>query len=338
MNRKHFLSALATTAIVLPSFSGFAKKKVDPSAPPYLRRGDVIGITCPAGSIKSDEIAASVRIMESWGFKIRIGSTVNKADFTFGGTDEERFQDFQSMLDDPSVKAIMCARGGYGSARIIDRLNFSKFIEHPKWIIGFSDITVLHCHINRLFGIATLHSKMCNSFPDDFSKSEPIIQDTILSIKKALTGERMSYTSPASSYNRPGSASGILIGGNLSMIQSVAATVSEPNTIGKILFLEEVEEHLYTIDRMFNNLQRSHKLDSLSGLIIGGFARLKPDDPGKEFGRSVYDIVLEKIKGLNFPVCFDFPVGHQRNNYALKCGVMHHLNVNESGASLFEIE
>lgn len=344
MNRKYFLSALAVTGLAYPSFSkvpAMAARIGIPEAaalmPSYLQPGDTIGITAPAGHITLEEITPAIRIMESWGFKIRAGSTVNKRDFSFGGTDTERQQDLQAMLDDPSIKAIMCARGGYGSARIIDQLNFSNFIQYPKWLIGFSDITVLHCHINRLFGIATLHSKMCNSFPDDFSKAEPVVQETILSIKQALTGQRMQYSLPADPNNRIGTASGVLIGGNLSMIQSIAATNSEPNTIGKILFLEEVGEYMYNLDRMLNNLQRSHKLDNLAGLIIGGFNRLKPDDPGEEFGRTVADIVMEKVKDCTYPVCFNFPVGHQKNNYALKCGVMHKLDVQKDNVILNEI-
>jgi muramoyltetrapeptide carboxypeptidase len=338
MNRKYFLSALATTTIGLPSFARLQKTVAAFSPPPYLQPGDVIGITCPAGHITLDEIKPSIRIMESWGFKVRVGNTVNKSDFSFGGTDAERLQDLQAMLDDPAIKAIMCGRGGYGSARIIDQLNFSRFIQQPKWIIGFSDITVLHTHINRLYGIPTIHSKMCNSFPDDFKTAEPIVQDTILSIKKALTGEQMQYTAVADPKNRTGIASGILIGGNLSILTSVAGTNSEINTIGKILFLEEVGEYLYSLDRMFNNLQRSHKLDNLAGLIIGGFNRLKPDDPGDEFGRTVYDIVMEKVKDFKYPVCFNFPVGHQKNNYALKCGVMHQLEVQTGRVTLNEIK
>lgn len=339
MNRKYFLSALATTTIGLPSFARLHKTVAAVQQflpPPYLQQGDVIGITCPAGHISLDEIKPSIRIIESWGFKVRVGNTVNKSDFSFGGTDAERTQDLQSMLDDPSIKAIMCARGGYGSARIIDQLNFSKFIQQPKWIIGFSDITVLHCHINRMYGIPTIHSKMCNSFPDDFKAAEPIVQDTILSIKKALSGERMQYTAAADPKNRSGIASGMLIGGNLSIVASVAGTPSEISTIGKILFLEEVGEYLYSLDRMFNNLQRSHKLDNLAGLIIGGFNRLKADDPGDEFGRTVYDIVMEKVKDFKYPVCFNFPVGHQKNNYALKCGVMHQLEVQANFVKLTE--
>ncbi|SEV97448.1 muramoyltetrapeptide carboxypeptidase [Chitinophaga sp. YR573] len=344
MNRKYFLSALAVTGLTYPSFSqvpAMAARigipQAAPLVPPYLQPGDIIGITAPAGHITLEEITPAIRIMESWGFKIHVGSTVNKRDFSFGGTDAERQQDLQAMLDDPSIKAIMCARGGYGSARIIDQLNFFNFAQHPKWVIGFSDITVLHCHINRLYGIATLHSKMCNSFPDDFSKAEPIVQETILSIKQALTGQRMLYSLPADTHNRIGTASGILIGGNLSMIQSIAATNSEPDTIGKILFLEEVGEYMYTLDRMLNNLQRSHKLDNLAGLIIGGFNRLKPDDPGEEFGRTVVDIVMEKVKDFKYPVCFNFPVGHQKNNYALKCGIMHKLDVQKDNVILSEL-
>jgi muramoyltetrapeptide carboxypeptidase len=341
MNRKHFLSSLAITSLGLSAFSHLPAPIVEDEnftiLPPYLKPGDTIGITCPAGHITQEEIMPAIRTMQSWGFKIRIGSTVGKSDFSFGGTDAERLQDLQAMLDDPSVQAIMCARGGYGSARIIDQVNFNNFRQHPKWVIGFSDITVLHCHINRLFGIASLHSKMCNSFPDDFAKAESVVQETILSIQQALTGKPMQYLTPADPNNRIGTGKGVLIGGNLSMLASVLGTNSEINTIGKILFVEEVSEYLYTIDRYFNSLQRAHKLDNLAGLVIGGFNRLKPDDPGEEFGRTVFDIVKEKVKDFSFPVCFNFPVGHQKGNYALKCGVMHQLDVQNNRVSLKEI-
>lgn len=346
MNRKHFLSTLATTAglTTLPALTRLqqAAAALTPHEerwliPPYLKPGDVIGITCPAGHITLDEIKPAIRIMESWGFRIRIGNTVNKADFSFGGTDQERQQDMQSMLDDPTIKAIMCGRGGYGSARIVDQLDFTRFIQQPKWVIGFSDITVLHCHISRLYGIATLHSKMCNSFPDDYAKAEPIVQQTISSIKDALCGQQLQYTTFSDTRNRTGVAKGILVGGNLSMIQSVLGTNSELDTIGKILFLEEVGEYLYSLDRMFNSLQRAHKLDNLAALIIGGFNRIKPDDPGEEFGRTVYDIVMEKVKDSSYPVCFSFPVGHQKDNYALKCGIMHQLSVGNEEVTLSEL-
>jgi muramoyltetrapeptide carboxypeptidase len=343
MNRKRFLSTLATAGIGitgLPALAGSGlpaeTDKPEHRNPPYLQPGDTIGITCPAGYISREDISAAIRIVESWGFKIRIGSTVGARDFTFGGTDAERLADLQTMLNDKKIKAILCARGGYGSARIVDQLDFTIFKQHPKWIIGFSDITVLHCHISRHFGIGSLHAKMCNSFPDDFNRAEPIVQDTIMSIREAITGRKMKYTAPPDSRNRLGEAKGILTGGNLSIIQGMSATNSEIVTNGKILFLEETGEYLYNLDRLLGTLQRSHKFDNLAGLIIGGFTRIKPDDPGEEFGKTVYDMVLEKVKPFKYPVCFNFPVGHQKNNYALKCGAMHTLSVTTNGVTLKE--
>lgn len=343
MNRKHFLSALVTTGAAFPSLQTLAgiglpgtSDRKEPLVPPYLKPGDIIGITCPAGYITREEIQPAVRIMESWGFNIRIGKTVGARDYTFGGTDAERTADLQAMLNDDDIKAIMCGRGGYGTARIVDQLDFSRFQRKPKWVIGFSDATVLHCHISRHFGIASLHAKMCNSFPDDFRKSDPIVQDTIMSIYQALTGKKMQYSTVPDIRNRKGKARGALTGGNLSIIQSLSATDSEIDTNGKILFLEEVGEYPYSLDRMLGTLQRSHKLDNLAGLIIGGFNRIKPDDPGEEFGKTVYDMVLEKVKDFNYPVCFNFPVGHQRNNYAFKCGMMHTLSVDGDAVTLKE--
>jgi len=344
MNRKHFLSSVISTGLGIPALGHlkraaamFTPGPSNPQLPPYLKPGDTIGITCPAGYITAADIQPAVRAMQSWGFNIRIGDTVGKRDFTFGGTDAERRQDLQTMLDATDIQAIMCARGGYGCARIIDALNFSGFCKHPKWLIGFSDITVLHSHINRHYGIATLHSKMCNSFPDNPDIADKEVQDTILSIQQALTGTAMQYSVPPDEHNRTGSAAGMLIGGNLSMLQSISGTNSEIATIGKILFLEDAGEYLYSLDRMLGTLQRSHKLDSLAGLIIGGFNRIKPDDPGEEFGRTIYDMVLEKVQDCSYPVCFNFPVGHQKNNYALKCGVMHRLQVTADGVTLKEM-
>jgi len=296
----------------------------------------VIGITAPAGHIDLNEIQPAVIQMESWGFKTKIGSTIGKKDFTFGGTDDERANDFQAMLDDPEVKAIMCARGGYGMVRIIDRLNFSRFLQNPKWIIGFSDLTVIHSHLNRIYGIASIHSKMCNSFPDDWSKAEDIQIVTINSIKQALIGDEMKYTVDPSPSNILGTADGILVGGNLKTLETLSGTKSDLITNGKILFVEDTGEYLYSIDRMFWNLERTGKLSNLKGLIVGGF-KVKKDDEGEDFGRTLYDIVMEQVKKYSFPVCFDFPVGHQKNNFALKCGVKHRLEVKDDGAVLREL-
>lgn len=336
MNRKHFLSSLIATATVFPAFKTLANTVENESSfkiPPYLKPGDTIGITSPAGYITQEQIQPSVLQMQSWGFAIKVGNTIGKRDFTYSGTDEERLADFQQMLDDPTIKAIMCARGGYGFIRIIDKLDFSLFKRKPKWIIGFSDITVLHCHLARNYGIASIHSKMCNSFPDDWSKAEPIQIETILSVKNALIGEQMGYTTPINVNNKEGKVDGILVGGNLSIIETLAGSDSDLDTKGKILFIEDTGEYLYRIDRMLWNLKRSSKLKNLKGLIVGGF-KVKPDDVGEEFGKTIYDIVLEKVKEYNYPVAFDFPVGHQRNNFALKCGINHTLIVNETGSVL----
>ncbi|MEP7142070.1 MAG: LD-carboxypeptidase [Ferruginibacter sp.] len=339
MNRKNFLSSIVPLAA---TFTDIVKRHetsdpgIRPVIPANLVKGDTIGITCPAGYITPEEIQPAVNKLKEWGFEINIGSTVGKKEYTFGGTDEERRNDFQGMLDDKKIKAILCARGGYGAVRIIDKIDFKKFVLHPKWIIGFSDITVLHSHLNRNYGIASLHSKMCNSFPDDWNKAEPIQKETIESIQKCLTGEKMSYTAFPNTKNKTGIATGVLVGGNLKTIESLAGSNSDLVTKNKLLFVEDTGEYFYSIDRMFWNLKRSGKLAQLQGLIVGGF-KIKKDDEGEEFGKTLEEIVLEKVIEYNYPVCFDFPVGHQKNNYALKCGVIHSLEVNTTGVLLKEM-
>jgi muramoyltetrapeptide carboxypeptidase len=302
MNRKHFLSFLVTAGVTLPALKSHGNghdfdflPASRSTIPQYLKPGDVIGITSPASYIAMEEVLPSVKLMESWGFKVEIGKSVGQKEFTLGGTDLERAADFQAMLDNPDVKAIMCARGGYGVVRIIDQINFSRFRRNPKWIIGFSDITLFHSHINSKYGIATLHSKMCNSFPSEWTNATPMQIETILSIRQTLSGEPVKYASSASPYNRIGKAEGTLVGGNLSLIETAAGTSSELKTHGKILFLEDTQEQLYSIDRMLWNLKRTGKLDRLKGLIVGGF-KVKADTPGYEFGKSVYELVYEKVK------------------------------------------
>ena len=340
MQRKKFISAafLAMGSLNALSESFSSTEVEEPSKvkiPPYLIKGDTIAICSPAGFITLSDCAVAINMIESWGFKIKVGSSIGKKDFTFGGTDEERAADFQQMLDDTSINAIMCARGGYGIVRIIDKLNFANFIKKPKWIIGFSDATVLHSHINKNFGIATIHSKMCNSFVDP-AIAEPIQLETLDSIRKCLMGEKMIYNIPINPNNKNGIAKGILIGGNLKTLESLAASKSDINTKNKILFVEDTGEYLYSIDRMFFNLKRSGKLSQLAALIIGGF-KIKKDDEGEAFGKTLEQIVLEKVSGYSYPVCFDFPVGHQKNNSALKCGAVHSLFINQEKVILEEL-
>ncbi len=303
--------------------------------PDYLKRGDVIGITSPAGYISREAIGPAVCQMQAWGFHVRIGETIGKRDFTFGGTDAERRADLQQLMDDPEVKAIMCARGGYGSIRILDELHWNRFRKNPKWLIGFSDITILHMHLNTQLRVASMHSKMCNSFPDHWEEADALQQATILSIRDALSGKPTDYEASPNGYNRFGKARGELIGGNLRCIENLGGTTSSIHTKGKILFLEDTGEHLYSIDRMLYQLKRSGQLDQLNGLVIGGFKL--PKEGGEDFGRSLEQIVLDKLNGFDFPVCFDFPVGHQRANYALKCGLTHELEVRDWGSTLKEV-
>jgi muramoyltetrapeptide carboxypeptidase len=343
MKRKSFLGSLLGGPLVASANFQSAHDRFNSISdqipwriPPYLKPGDTVGITCPAGFMTPEEIQPAVQTIKSWGFNLRIGRTVGARDFIFGGTDAERLADLQQMLDDPSIQAIMCARGGYGCVRIIDQLDWKKFVERPKWIIGFSDITIIHAQLNHQFHIASIHSKMCNSFPENPEQVERGQWESILSIQTALTGKKVEYPIVYDLGNRTGLGQGILAGGNLKTIETLAGSASDLRTDGMILFLEDTGEYLYSIDRMFYNLKRTGKLENLNGLLIGAF-RVKPDDPGDEFGRSVYNIVLEQVAAYKYPVCFNFPVGHVKINYALKCGVRHELNIDSERVSFKEV-
>ena len=324
--------------LAIPAFAtdaGNRNKKI--KRPPYLQPGNTIGITCPAGFSLLETIQPSIDLIQSWGFKVQLGTTIGKMDHTFGGTDAERVADFQQMMDDPNINAILCATGGYGAVRMVDLLNFQSFKQNPKWVIGFSDITVLHSHLHQVVHVASLHSKMCGSFPKEWANADEVQQASILSIKDALEGKKISYPSMPVEHNRIGSAKGLLVGGNLKILENLNGSASMINTDGKILFVEDVGEPLYNIDRMFCNLFRSGKLAKLSGLIVGGFSNIKVDNPAVPFGRDIYTIVKEKVAAFNYPVCFDFPVGHIKNNFALKCGLPHQLIVENNQVQLTEI-
>ena len=324
--------------LAIPAFAtaaGNRNKKI--KRPPYLQPGNTIGITCPAGFSLLETIQPSIDLIQSWGFKVQLGTTIGKMDHTFGGTDAERVADFQQMMDDPNINAILCATGGYGAVRMVDLLNFQSFKQNPKWVIGFSDITVLHSHLHQVVHVASLHSKMCGSFPKEWANADEVQQASILSIKDALEGKKISYPSMPVEHNRIGSAKGLLVGGNLKILENLNGSASMINTDGKILFVEDVGEPLYNIDRMFCNLLRSGKLAKLSGLIVGGFSNIKVDNPAVPFGRDIYTIVKEKVAAFNYPVCFDFPVGHIKNNFALKCGLPHQLIVEKNQVQLTEI-
>jgi muramoyltetrapeptide carboxypeptidase len=337
MNRQSFLLSATGLAGLFPLFSKGESMHASGIIPPYLNAGDFIGITAPAGWINRDDVQPAIDVIESLGYKVKLGKTIGSRLHSMSGNDQTRRKDFQEMLNDTEIKALLCARGGYGIIRIIDEIDFRGFKKNPKWIIGFSDVTILHSHINRNYGIATIHSKMCNSFPENWSKSDDIQKQTILSIFEALAGTKMTYEFAANSSNKPGTGKGVLVGGNLKTLDSISSSKSALKTRNKILFLEDTGEYLYSIDRSLWSLKRSGMLEDLSGLIIGGF-KIKPDDdPDSVFGKTLEEIILEKVGDCNYPVCFDFPVGHQKNNFALKCGVEHLLTVAPNTCSLKEI-
>jgi muramoyltetrapeptide carboxypeptidase len=295
--------------------------------PPYLKKGSVIGITCPAGYVSNERVAYALDVLQLWGFRVKVGNTVGSEHFYFSGTDEERLHDLQMMLDDPSVDAIMMGRGGYGLSRIIDQLDFTAFARKPKWICGFSDVTVLHNHIHALLGIPTLHSPMCGAF-----KPETTNSDHIKNFFAALTGESLFYHTTPSPFNREGLSEGMLTGGNLAILAHLTGSASEVNTAGKILLIEDIGEHLYHIDRLMLNLKRAGKLDHLKGLLVGSFTEI--EDTERPFGQTLEDIIFSKVEEYDYPVCFNFPCGHQEINYSLTLGMSHRLIVTEQGGQL----
>ena len=258
------------------------------------------------------------------------GRTLGRQFNYFSGTDEERLTDLQRMMDDENLKAIFCARGGYGMGRIIDRINFKKFTKNPKWIVGFSDITVLQSHLFSRYKIASLHAPMAAAF-NDGEDSNQYIQ----SLYDALIGRKANYAAEGHLFNKKGKASGILVGGNLSLLAHLVGTSSDIKTKSKILFIEDVGEYIYNVDRMLFQLKRSGKLDDLKGLIVGKFTEMK--DTTIPFGQTTEATIRDIVKEYEYPVCFNFPVSHGRENYALKVGGKYKLSVSPTHAALKEL-
>jgi muramoyltetrapeptide carboxypeptidase len=298
--------------------------------PPYLQTGDTIGLVCPAGYMATEKVQTCINTLQEWGYKVKVGKTIGGESQTyFSGTDEERLADFQQMLDDEEVNAVLCGRGGYGTGRIIDQISFKKFKKNPKWIIGYSDITVLHSHIYSNYYISTLHSPMAGAFNEEGFKNEYVI-----SLKNVLEGKKISYTIPGNEFNRKGDEEGELVGGNLALLAHLAGTGSDIKTKGRILFIEDVGEQLYNIDRMMHQLKRSGKLEKLNGLIVGIFSDTL--DTERPFGTTLPELIWNIIKEYDYPVCFDFPVSHSDRNYALKVGVNYRFKVGGSKVLLEE--
>lgn len=288
--------------------------------PPYLKKGDLIGITCSSSKMDLQAAEYARGVLTSWGYRVHLGITVGTSFHNFSAPDELRLEELQDMLNDPEIKAIVFGRGGYGMVCIIDKLDFTRFRKEPKWLCGYSDITTLHSHVQRHFGIATLHSVMCSGItPDTFDN------EYTESLASALRGKAYRYSAPAHPLNKEGKTTGILVGGNLSILANLSGTPSQINTKGKILLLEDIGEYRYNIDRMMYNLKRAGWLDKLAGLVVGAFTDGKETDT--PFGQSEYEIISNLVKDYEFPVCFGFPSGHQEANYSLKLGVKHELKI-----------
>jgi muramoyltetrapeptide carboxypeptidase len=299
--------------------------------PPYLKKGDLIGIVCPAGFMAAERAAECIRVLtDEWGFRVKVGRTLGNDNGTyFSGTDAERLADLQEMLDDDEVNAVLFGRGGYGMGRIIDDIDFKKFKKSPKWLIGFSDITVLHSHLYSNYYISSLHAPMAGAF-NEAGYANRFVQ----SLKAALEGTWAKYSCEPHELNRTGEAIGELIGGNLSLIAHLVGSDSDIKTRGRILFLEDVGEYIYNVDRMMYQLKRSGKLNKISGLIIGGFTDMK--DTERPFGKTVFQTIKDAVEEYNYPVCFGFPVSHGKENYALKIGVGYKLKITKSRVILEE--
>ncbi|HOZ78303.1 MAG TPA: LD-carboxypeptidase [Ferruginibacter sp.] len=298
--------------------------------PPYLKKGATIGITCPAGYMPIEKAQTCIDTLQQWGFTVMVGKTLgSNSNNYFSGTDEERLFELQAMLDSEEINAILCGRGGYGLSRIVDKLDFTKFKKKPKWVIGYSDITVLHCHLHTKLKIASLHAPMAAAFNDGV-KGNVFIE----SLHKAITGKKANYKSGVYSFNKAGKAQGVLVGGNLALLVNMIGTKSELTTKNKILFIEDIGEYIYSTDRMMMQLKRSGKLDNLAGLVVGNFTDTK--DTERPFGETVYHAIYNLVKEYEYPVCFNFPVGHSKENYALKTGIHYQLSVTSKSVSLIE--
>lgn len=290
-----------------------------------LQPGDKIAIISTARKVSFAEMEPAIAILNSWGLEVMLGQTIGAEHHQFAGPDALRRADLQHMLDNPEIKAILCARGGYGTSRLLDEVDFSQFRQNPKWLIGFSDVTALHAHLYTL-GFESLHAIMPILFAREGS------ENAIESLRRILFGEPISYTTALHPFNRLGIGTGDLVGGNLSILHTIIGTCSDFDYAGKILFLEDLDEYLYHIDRMLVHLDRCGKLENLAGLVIGQMSDMK--DNAIPFGQTAYEIIQEHTAKYQYPVCFGFPVGHEPQNLALICGRKAKLEVTQEGSFL----
>lgn len=298
------------------------KKETALIQPPYLKAGDTVAIVAPSGILKNrnDEVDQAAALLKSWGLHAVVGKNVFSKGNHFAGTDVQRCEDFQNALDDPTISAIWCARGGYGTVRILDKLDYTKFKKKPKWVIGYSDITALHNQIHNQ-GVKTIHALMCVSLTKDLND----IAYTIETFKSALFGKELGYDLDYSTYNKIGNAKGQLVGGNLTILHTMLGSKESIDATGKILFIEEIGEYKYHIDRMLQSLKRAGYFDNCAGLLVGGMSKMRKNTT--PWGTSVEQLILDALSEYNFPIAFGMPAGHEKDNYALILGQEIELNV-----------
>jgi muramoyltetrapeptide carboxypeptidase len=291
--------------------------------PPHLKKGDKIAITCPAKSLKAP-MTDAIKLLESWGLEVVLGESVNSIFHQFAGTDEMRAADMQKFINDDSVKAIIAARGGYGCIRIVDEIDWSPLLVHPKWIIGFSDITVFHLQLQSM-GLQSLHAQM----PVNIKESS---KQGLETLRKALFGEGLNYEIEPYDNNKIGESQAEIIGGNVTLLTACLGARNDISYDGKILFIEDVNDYNYAIDRMLRSLDRAGKFKNLAGLIVGGFTDLKENDI--PFGFTPYEIIQEIVAKYDYPVCYNFPAGHLPDNRALIFGEKVSLSVKKEKVTI----
>lgn len=297
--------------------------------PPYLKAGDTVAIVAPSGILKNreGEVQRAKNLLKSWGLNVIIGKHVFSKANHFAGTDNERFEDFQNAMDDPTISAIWCARGGYGTVRILDKLDYSTFKEKPKWIIGYSDITALHNQVHNQ-GVQSLHALMAVSLNKNLDDDS----ETVKTFKSALFGNPINYTLEGSKYNKVGTASGQLVGGNLTILHTMLGSDTSIDTSGKILFIEEIGEYKYHIDRMLQSLKRAGYFNNCKGVIVGDMSKLRKNTT--LWGTSIQQLILDALAQYNFPIAFNMPAGHKKDNRALVLGKKIVLDVSKDLTSI----
>ncbi|MBN4070190.1 LD-carboxypeptidase [Olleya sp. AH-315-F22] len=297
--------------------------------PPYLKAGDTVAIVAPSGILlnREKEINQAVELLKSWNLNVFVGENVYSQNGHFAGTDNERATDFQKALDNPNIKAIWAARGGYGTVRILDKLNYTKFKENPKWVIGYSDITALHNQIHNE-GFESIHALMATSLTDDLED----IKDNVSTFKDAIFGNALTYTIEGSKHNKTGTSSGQLVGGNLTLLHTMLGSNTSINTNEKIIFFEEIGEYAYHIDRMLQSLKRARYFENCKGIIVGSISKVRKNTT--DWGTSIEQLILDVVKDYDFPVLFNFPVGHEDDNRALILGRNIKLTVGKDTSSV----